>query len=78
MIGVFGYFANPCKWVHIGCKSKQNFDTFIKSVVIISSSYRYLSTPCIATKLKSNIIQLNPKCQVIKMVLGFFLSCEFQ
>ena len=20
MIGVFVYFANPCKWLHIGCK----------------------------------------------------------
>ena len=24
MIGVLGYFANPCKWVHIGCKIGYN------------------------------------------------------
>jgi hypothetical protein len=49
MIGVIGHFANPCKWVHIGCKSGQNFDTSKNPVVINSSIYNYLSTPCIAT-----------------------------
>jgi hypothetical protein len=45
----FTPFANHRNWVHIGCKMKQNISIFQKSHPIISSVYRHLSAPCIAT-----------------------------
>jgi hypothetical protein len=41
MIGVFGYFANPCKWVHIGCKSKQNLRNLGK---VGCNNFKYLQS----------------------------------
>jgi hypothetical protein len=41
MIGVIGYFANPCKWLHIGCKIGYNLRIFKNSVVIISIGYEH-------------------------------------
>jgi hypothetical protein len=37
------------QWVHVGCNAGKILTTTSRSVVIISCSYSYLSTPCIAT-----------------------------
>jgi hypothetical protein len=41
--------ANPCKWVHIGCKIVQKRATCERLPLIISNSYNYLDNPAFGT-----------------------------
>jgi len=41
--------ANPCKWVHIGCKIVQKRATCERLPLIIPNSYNYLDNPAFGT-----------------------------